>query len=129
MEIPKDIPVLIVDDLGATRRVLKRMLETLEFSQVEEVAEGGEAIALIKSKDYGLVICDYHLEDMKGLQVLEELKNSSGKRKVPFVMITADVNRDELKEAAKLGLTSCLYKPFNEAQLMEEIRIAFEKAA
>src|SRR3978361_1344661 len=100
MAIDKSMNVLIVDDYKTMLRILRNLLKQIEFNNVEEATDGAEALAKLRSGHFGLVISDWNMAPMTGLQLLQELRPDTRLKPLPFIMITAE-SKSENVVAAK----------------------------
>jgi two-component system chemotaxis response regulator CheY len=114
-------PVLIVDDQDATRQSLKRILEKLGIDEVETAGDGSDALFMLDSGQYGLVISDWHMSTMGGLQLLRQLRASERFAYLPFIMITADAQVDVVLTARQAGADAVVLKPFTMQALRTKI--------
>ena len=117
--------VLIVDDSGFARRVLRRILEAEGFS-VEEAVNGAEALEKYTSIKPDLVLLDMVMEGMQGLEVLGKLRKVDGNAKI--VMATSDVQTSTREEAARGGALGFVNKPFQAEAVLEAVRGAVKEA-
>ena len=85
--------ILIVDDSATTRRIIRSMLQGAGYRNFDEAADGGEALVLLRSRNYALVICDWMMVPMSGLDLLVAMRASPALRFTPFVMATAKAKR------------------------------------
>ena len=120
-------PVLIVDDVRAPRRVLKRLLQNLGISAVDEAETGTLAIEKIKQEQFSIIFCDFHLGEMNGVEILRMLREDPKTSNTPFIMITSDVSKEEFEEAKKADVSAYMLKPFTMEHLQENIRLALKK--
>lgn len=122
MAVDKNMNVLIVDDYNTMLRIIKNLLKQLGFNNVDEATDGAMALEKIKSKSYGLVISDWNMEPMTGIQLLRSIRGSSeGYKNVPFIMITAESKTENVVEAKKAGVNNYIVKPFNAETLKSKI--------
>src|SRR5581483_5328852 len=82
--------ILIVDDLEHMRTALKGALARLGFNEVQACGDGREALAALRSDDFSLVISDWRMEPMDGLQLLAEIRADTGLAALPFILVTAE---------------------------------------
>lgn len=122
----QDLRTLVIDDVSAPRRILKRLLNSLGVSSVDDAANGTEAVEKIESTQYQLIISDFHLGDMTGLEILIKARSNSAYENVPFVMVTSDVDKDDLIRSKKAGVSGFLLKPFTLDSLSDILYEAFE---
>ena len=115
--------VLIVDDEEILRDVLSELL-TSESWAVDAVETGGEALARMREKEYGVVLLDLMLPDIDGLGVLEEMKKLE--RPPTAIMLTAYASFDKAVRATKLGAFNFIAKPFKNEELLLAVKNAFD---
>jgi two-component system chemotaxis response regulator CheY len=116
-----DMRVLVVDDYSPMRRLLRSLLEQLGFKQVEEASDGGTALAKLRDAPVGLVISDWSMEPMSGLDLLREVRADRELRHVPFIMVTAKGKPENVVAAKEAGVTGYIVKPFNADTLKKKI--------
>ncbi|MCB1562232.1 MAG: response regulator [Alphaproteobacteria bacterium] len=122
MAVDKNMNVLIVDDYNTMLRIIKNLLKQLGFNNVDEATDGAMALEKIKNKPYGLVISDWNMEPMTGIQLLRSIRGSGESYKdVPFIMITAESKTENVVEAKKAGVNNYIVKPFNAETLKSKI--------
>lgn len=122
-----DLKVLLVDDFGTIRTVLKLELSRLGFSNIEEAANGREALEKIKlahaeAKPFSIIICDWNMPEMSGIELLELVRADDNFKKVPFVMVTAESEMNSVMRAIKAGATDYLVKPIAPDALSRKIQ-------
>jgi two-component system chemotaxis response regulator CheY len=105
-------PILVVDDYSTMRRILRNLLKQLGFENVDEAPDGPEAISLMHKRKYGLVISDWNMEPMTGLDLLRTVRSDERLARTPFMLVTA-AEKPEFEERAKAArVSSYLVKPF-----------------
>ena len=114
-------PVLIVDDYKTMLRIVRNLLKQIDIHNVTEANDGTEALTLLRSGDYSLVISDWNMAPMSGLQLLQEVRADSRLRTLPFIMITAESKTDNVIAAKQAGVSSYIVKPFNAETLQTKI--------
>jgi two-component system chemotaxis response regulator CheY len=120
--VNKNINVLIVDDYTTMLRIIKNLLKQLGFNNVDEATDGSMALEKIKAKEYGLVISDWNMEPMTGLELLKQVRGSTADFKnVPFIMITAESKTENVVAAKQAGVNNYIVKPFNAETLKTKI--------
>ncbi len=115
--IDMNMSVLIVDDYKTMLRIIRNLLKQLGFNNVDEAADGSAALQKLRDKSYGLVISDWNMEPMSGLQLLKEVRADVKLKDVPFIMITAESKSENVIAAKEAGVSNYLVKPFNAATL------------
>jgi len=113
MPIRNSSRILLVDDSGAVRGVVKRILTELGFTNVEEAADGTAALIKLEECNYELVISDWNMEPMNGQALLERVRSNKRLERLPFIMMTAESDEDKLIEAKFAGVSSFISKPFS----------------
>ena len=114
MSVDKNMNILIVDDYNTMLRIIKNLLKQLGFNNVDEASDGATALEKIKSKSYGLVISDWNMEPMTGLELLKNVRTSNDNYKnVPFIMVTAESKTENVVAAKQAGVNNYIVKPFN----------------
>ena len=115
MAVDKNMNILIVDDYQTMLRIIKNLLKQLGFNNVDEATNGQIALDMIKKKKYGLVISDWNMEPMTGLELLKAVRgaNDNNFSNVPFIMVTAESKTENVVAAKQAGVSNYIVKPFN----------------
>ncbi|MCU0886441.1 MAG: chemotaxis response regulator CheY [Rubritepida sp.] len=121
MAIDKSMNVLIVDDYKTMLRIIRNLLKQLEFDNVEEATDGAEALAKLRAGNFGLVISDWNMEPMTGLDLLKEVRADARLKNLPFIMVTAESKTENVVAAKAAGVSNYIVKPFNAETLREKI--------
>lgn len=116
------IRIMIVDDFSGMRTILKHTLHLLGYEQVVEARGGQDALDKLKQSPCELIISDWAMPQMSGLEFHSALRNNPELQNVPFLLITAKSERDNVIEAAHAGVTHYMIKPFSAEALQEKIR-------
>ena len=124
MAVDKNMNVLVVDDYQTMIRIIKNLLKQLGFNNVDEATDGTAAYDLLTTKKYGLVISDWNMEPMSGLELLKKVRATGGNdniQKVPFIMVTAESKTENVIAAKQAGVNNYIVKPFNAETLKTKI--------
>jgi two-component system chemotaxis response regulator CheY len=113
--------ILIVDDSGAVRSVVRKLLTQLGFKNLDEAADGEAALAKISENHFSLVISDWNMEPMSGQVLLENVRTNKQYANLPFIMMTADPSIEKIVKARHAGVTCFINKPFRAAELQAKI--------
>ena len=114
MAVDKDMNVLIVDDYNTMLRIIKNLLKQLGFNNVDEATDGAMAFEKVQAKTYGLIISDWNMEPMTGLDFLKAVRSSDAAYKdTPFIMVTAESKTENVVMAKQAGVNNYIVKPFN----------------
>ena len=120
-DIDKNLGVLIVDDQALTRDMVKSIIRQLGFANLYLAENGTRAMEILDTNKIDLIICDWNMPRMKGIEVLRAIKNNPKYKKVKFVMLTAEAYRESVKEAMNLKVDGYIAKPFTAKQLEESL--------
>jgi len=113
--------ILIVDDSGAVRSVVRKLLTQLGFRNLDEASDGEAALAKISEKQFGLVISDWNMEPMSGRDLLENVRANKQYANLPFIMMTAETSIAKIVQAKHAGVTCFINKPFRAEELQAKI--------
>ena len=125
MSVDLTMPVLVVDDYKTMIRIIRNLLKQLGFNDVDEAADGAEALGKMRTRKYGLVISDWNMEPMTGYELLKEVRSDDGLKPTPFIMITAESKTENVIAAKKAGVNNYIVKPFNAQTLKHKIDAVF----
>jgi two-component system chemotaxis response regulator CheY len=114
-------PILVVDDYSTMRRILRNLLKQLGFENVDEAPDGQEAVALMRKRSYGLVISDWNMEPMSGLDLLRTVRSDDRLSRTPFMLVTAAEKPEYADTARSAKASSYLVKPFTVHTLKAQI--------
>ncbi len=121
MAVDYNMPILIVDDYRTMLKIIRNLLKQLGFTNVEEAADGSEALGKLRDGEFDLVISDWNMEPMTGLQLLKEVRADERLRSVPFIIITAESKIENVVAAKEAGVSNYIVKPFNSATLKAKL--------
>lgn len=119
--------ILVVDDFSTMRRIIKNILRKEGFENIIEADDGTTALDVLKREKIHLIISDWNMPHMSGLELLKAVRNSPEWKDLPFLMVTAEGQKENVIEAVKYRVSNYIVKPFTEATLMEKINKIFEK--
>jgi two-component system, chemotaxis family, chemotaxis protein CheY len=114
---------LIVDDIPATRRVVKKCLYKLEveYKDIIEAHSGSQALSLLNTQSFNVIICDLNLQDISGLDVLSEVRSKERHQGVPFIIMTSEKDRAGVELAVAAGVSSYILKPITLENIEEHV--------
>jgi two-component system chemotaxis response regulator CheY len=119
------IKVMVVDDQTSMRAMIRRALQDLGFKDVRDKPSATEALAAVKSDRVHLIISDFNMPEMDGLQFLEAVRTDAVIGKTVFIMLTGSADKEIVQKAAALGVNNYVVKPFAPAALKEKIERVF----
>lgn len=125
------IKVLVVDDFPTMRRIVKNLLKQIGFENIDEAEDGVQALNKLKSGNYGLVVSDWNMPSMEGIDLLRNIRQEAEPLKnIPFLMVTAEAEKEKVIEAIKAGVDNYIVKPFTAEVLKEKLeKIADKKTS
>jgi two-component system chemotaxis response regulator CheY len=115
--------ILIVDDYEGMRKLIRTMLRQAGFQDIDQAEDGETALQLIRTRYYDLVLSDWNMEPMSGLDLLRAAQ--SALPSLPFIMVTG--TPDAAEAAQSHGADACIQKPLNGTMLKNTIRTVFER--
>jgi two-component system, chemotaxis family, chemotaxis protein CheY len=121
MTISSKSQILVVDDSGAVRSIVRKLLAQLGYTDVDEASDGAAALAKMNEKLYGLVISDWNMAPMNGQELLKHVRADKKFAELPFIMMTAQSDPDKIVDAKYAGVSSFISKPFNAEALEAKI--------
>jgi len=115
--------LLIVDDSTAIRKILLRVLNQtgITLGDVFEAGDGKEALKVLEGRHISLVLSDINMPNMDGIELLRALRAAPQWKDLPVVLITTEGGQGRVEEAAELGATSYVRKPFSADQLRDKL--------
>ena len=116
-----DIKVIIIDDDMTTRRIITRLIKQIGFTDFDEAADGQQAYDMMQEKDYGLILSDLDMPVMNGMELLDKVRADQKLMAKPFIMITANDDRENIIQAVKSKVSQYIVKPFTMPALREKI--------
>lgn len=122
MAVDKNMNVLVVDDYKTMIRIITNLLRQLGFNNVDDATDGRQALEKLSSKQYGMVISDWNMEPMTGLDLVKTIRSSNDNHaKIPFIMVTAEGKPENVLAAREAGVNNYIIKPFNAETLKSKI--------
>ncbi|KAF1005549.1 MAG: Chemotaxis protein CheY [Luteibacter sp.] len=123
--------ILVVDDFSTMRRIVRNLLVELGFTNglIQEAEDGNAALALLRSQSFDLVVTDWNMPNMTGIELLRAIRADAALKALPVLMVTAENNRDQIIAAAQSGVNGYVVKPFTAVTLKEKLDKIFERLA
>ncbi len=121
-----DMTVLVVDDSLVMRRIIRAHLQAMGIHKVIEAKDGREALQIIAQEEVGLVLSDWCMPVMHGIEVLQRLRTGEVTRDIPFIMITAEAQPHLMREAINAKGSEYVVKPFTRRDLEKSIERIFK---
>jgi two-component system chemotaxis response regulator CheY len=121
MAVNMNMKILIVDDYKTMLRIVRNLLRQLNFSDIDEATDGSMALSMLKQAKYDLIISDWNMEPMTGIELLREVRGDANLKHIPFVMITAESKTENVVLAKQAGVSNYIVKPFNAETLKQKL--------
>jgi two-component system chemotaxis response regulator CheY len=119
--------VLVVDDFSTMRRIVKNILRQLGFENILEADDGMSALDVLRSQSIDFIISDWNMPRLSGIELLKAVRTSEEWKDLPFLMVTAEGQKENVIEAVKAKVSNYIVKPFTPETLAEKIKKIFEK--
>lgn len=122
MPIEPNMRVLVVDDFPAMRKLIKNALAEIGLNKITEAVNGEEAVSILEREKINLIISDWNMPVMNGLQLLVHVRSSEELKALPFIMLTAEGMKDHVVQAIRAGVSNYIVKPFTVEILEAKLR-------
>ena len=119
--VEKNIKILVVDDFATMRKVVRNLLKQVGYDDIVEAEDGVMALRALKSQKIDVIISDWNMPNMSGLELLRAVRDDADLAKTPFLMVTAEALQDNVVAAVKAGVNEYIVKPFTAEVLNEKI--------
>lgn len=120
-----NMKVLIVDDFSTMRKIVRNIIKQLGFKNIIEADDGKSAVKELKKGKVDLILCDWNMPEMSGIDLLKTVRSDDELKDTPFVMITAEAQKDNILEAVKEGVSNYIVKPFTAETISEKLTKIF----
>lgn len=117
--------VLIVDDFATMRRIMKNILKQIGFTNIIEADDGTTALEELKKNSVDLIISDWNMPKMTGLELLKTVRSMDGYKTLPFLMVTAEAQKQNVIDAVQAGVSNYVVKPFTAEAISEKLKKIF----
>jgi two-component system chemotaxis response regulator CheY len=119
--VDKSMPILIVDDYKTMLRIVRNLLTQLGFTNIDEALDGTQAFTKLKEKEFKMIISDWNMEPMSGLELLKKVRSDEQLKQLPFIMVTAESKTENILIAKEAGVNNYIVKPFNAETLKQKL--------
>ncbi len=117
-----EMKILVVDDFPTMRRIVKTLLKQNGFTNFTDAEDGEQAYKMLKSEgDFEFIVSDWNMPNMTGLELLKMVRADDQLKHLPFLMVTAEAEKENIIEAVKSGVSNYVVKPFTGATLKEKL--------
>ena len=118
--------ILVVDDFATMRRIVKNILKQLGYENIHEADDGASALEVLKREKIDFIISDWNMPQMSGIELLKTVRATEAWKDLPFLMVTAEGQKENVIEAVKNKVNNYIVKPFTPETLMEKVSKIFE---
>ena len=117
-----NMKILVVDDFPVMRRIVKTLMKQNGFTNFLEAEDGQIALdTLRRERDIEFVISDWNMPNMTGIELLKAVRGDAALKHLPFLMVTAEAEKENIIEAVKSGVSNYIVKPFTAQTLGEKV--------
>ncbi|HOO38669.1 MAG TPA: chemotaxis response regulator CheY [Deltaproteobacteria bacterium] len=127
MAADKSIKILVVDDFSTMRRIVKNILRQLDFNNIVEADDGSTALDILQKEKIDMIVSDWNMPKMTGLELLKAVRADDALKDIPFLMVTAEAQQENIIEAVKSGVSNYIVKPFTAETLGQKMNQIFNK--
>lgn len=128
---PLETRILVIDDMPSIRDLVKTTLKSMGYKNFQEAADGEEGLKILEGstgdKSIQLVISDWNMPKMKGLDLLKLVRANQQWINLPFVLLTSESERDQVTEAVLAGVSQYIVKPFSAKIFEDKLKAAYTK--
>jgi two-component system chemotaxis response regulator CheY len=121
MAVDKNAPILIVDDYKTMLRIIRNLLQQIGFTEIDEATDGAAALDRIRSRSYQLVLTDWNMQPMTGLELLKKVREQEQTKKLPVILVTAESKAENIVAAKQAGVNNYIIKPFTAEVLKSKL--------
>ena len=125
MPIDTDMKILIVDDFAATRKIIFNTFAQLGFNNTDEEDDGFSALVRLKSALFDLVVIDWKMSKMSGMELLKQIRAEPNLKHIPVLMVSDDDLQENIVAATKAGLNAYIIRPFEVKTFAEKLEKIF----
>ena len=126
MILHKNLRILVVDDFATMRRIIRKMLTDIGLTNIVDADDGTRAWDILERDQIEFVISDWTMPTMSGIELLKKVRADERFKNLPFLMVTAEANKEYVIEACKHGVSNYVVKPFTEQVLLQKIAKIFK---
>ena len=117
-----DIKILVVDDFPTMRRIVKTLLKQVGFNNFVEAEDGEQGLRMLETESgIDMVVSDWNMPNMTGIELLKVVRSKPKFKDLPFLMVTAEAEKENIIEAVKSGVSNYIVKPFTAQTLKEKL--------
>ena len=123
--VNNNMKILVVDDSATMRRIVSNVLSMLGFANITTAINGKDALQALGSDDFDLVVSDWKMEPINGLDLLKKIRGDEKLKDLPFIMLSAESDKRSIIETINNGVSEYIVKPFSKETLKGKIQNIF----
>ncbi|WP_424195654.1 chemotaxis response regulator CheY [Ampullimonas aquatilis] len=116
-----NMKILVVDDFSTMRRIVRNLLKELGYNNVDEAEDGAVALGKLKGGGFDFVVSDINMPNMTGFELLAAIRAEPSIKSLPVLMVTAEAKKEDIVNAAQLGASGYIVKPFTKVTFEEKL--------
>jgi two-component system chemotaxis response regulator CheY len=128
MSIDYSMPILVVDDYQTVLRIMRNLLRRVGFAEIDTAGDGEEALTKMRERKYGLVISDWYMAPVNGLDLVRQARADDALKSTPIILVSGEGSPDNLKAANDAGASGYVLKPFDSLTLKAKIETVLAAA-
>jgi two-component system chemotaxis response regulator CheY len=113
---------LVVDDYAPMREIIRKVLQELGYEHIQEANDGATALPMLQSMPFDMLITDWNMPKLAGIDLVRSVRAEPNLAKLPVIMVTAEVKREQIIAATQAGVNGYIIKPFTPSVLAEKVR-------
>ncbi len=121
MSYDKSMRVLVVDDFSTMRKIVKNILRQLGFTNIVEADDGSTAWEVLNKDNIDFIVSDWNMPIMSGIDLLRKVRGSEEYADIPFLMVTAEAQQENIIEAVQAKVSNYIVKPFTPETMGQKI--------
>jgi two-component system chemotaxis response regulator CheY len=122
-----NMKILVVDDFATMRRIVKNILNQIGLKNIIEADDGSTALAVLKKDKVDLIMSDWNMPKVTGLELLKAVRSDESMQDIPFLMVTAEGQKDSVIQTVQAGVSDYIIKPFTADTVKEKLEKMFKK--
>lgn len=121
MAVDKSMKILIVDDFKTMLKIVRSLLNQMGFYNIDEATDGTMALEKLKENKYNLILSDWNMQPMSGIDLLKHVRSNDNTKTLPFILVTAETKTENIIAAKQAGVNNYIIKPFNSNTLKDKL--------
>jgi len=123
--LDRNMKILVVDDFNTMRKIIKNCFKQLGFENITEAEDGAVALSKLQQETFAMIVSDWNMPNMMGIDLLKAVRADPRYKATPFLMVTAEAQKENVLEAARAGVSNYIVKPFTADMLQSKLEAIF----